>query len=718
MVTAADMPEVSAKLSEIEEGAAVNYGFYSRNVMAREKALYKGHTVAAVAAVSGHIAEEALTLIEVDYEVLEPVFTAEEAMKDDAPILHERLVTMADAAFRGGGYADDDVERPSNVANHFEFKLGEPEQGFAEADVVVEREYHTRPVHQGYIEPHSATAYWGTDGLVTIWTSSQGHFALRDHTSSMLELPVSQVKIIPMEIGGGFGGKGQGGCYLEPVAAVLSRKTGHPVKLSMTRTDVFLGTGPTSAGHIKIKIGARNDGKMVAADARLVFEAGAFPGSPVASGTRTIFGPYDIQNAYLEAMDVVVNTQKVAAYRAPGSPIASFAAETVIDELCEKLGMDPIEMRLLNASKEGTRQVVGPVFQRIGNVEVLQAARDHDHNKTPVSPDGPDGKKRGRGVASGAWMNGTGPASAVASVNADGTVSLLEGSPDIGGSRAVAAMHVAEVLGIGAEDVKPSIGDTAAIGYSTGAGGSGVTYKTGTAVYEAAQDVKRQMIARAATIWDADQNDIEYSDRGLLSHKSDPELRMTFAELGGQAERHRRSHCWAGGGQPVQGGKRLRRPHGGRGSGPGDGQGGHTAIHHLPGRGNGHTSLLRGGPDAGRGRPGHRLGPQRRVLHERRRADAELQLPGLQDAHLTGPAHDRHGDNRGAQPWPSLWRQGSGRGFPGPAHGGGGQCDTRRNRGQNDPAPHEPRGHTGNHVGTRGLTVERFTVGATGWSPI
>ena len=531
VVTAADMPEVSAKLSEIEEGAAVNYGFYSRNVMAREKALYKGHTVAAVAATSAHVAEEALALIDVDYEVLEPVFTAEEAMKNDAPILHERLVTMADAAFRGGGYADDDVERPSNVANHFEFKLGEPEQGLSEADVVVEREYHTRPVHQGYIEPHSATAYWGTDGLVTIWTSSQGHFALRDHTSSMLELPVSQVKIIPMEIGGGFGGKGQGGCYLEPVAAMLSRKTGHPVKLSMTRTDVFLGTGPTSAGHIKIKIGARNDGKITAAEARLVFEAGAFPGSPVASGTRTIFGPYDIQNAYLEAMDVVVNTQKVAAYRAPGSPIASFAAETVIDELCEKLGMDPIEMRLLNASKEGTRQVVGPVFQRIGNVEVLQAARDHDHNKTPVSPDGPDGKRRGRGVASGAWMNGTGPASAVASVHADGTVSLLEGSPDIGGSRAVAAMHVAEVLGIGAEDVKPAIGDTAAIGYSSGAGGSGVTFKTGTAVYEAAQDVKRQMIARAATIWDADPEDIEYSDRGLVSHKSDPELRMTFAEL-------------------------------------------------------------------------------------------------------------------------------------------------------------------------------------------
>ena len=423
VVTAADLPETSASLADLEEGAMVNYGFYSRNVMAREKALYRGHAVAAVAAVDSQTAEEALALIDVEYEVLPPVLNARDAMKEDAPILHERLLTMSTPAFRVGAYGDADTPEGTNVANHFEFRLGDPDEGFQEADVVVEREYHTRSVHQGYIEPHSATARWSADGTVTIWTSSQGHFALRDHTATIMGLPVSKVTIIPMEIGGGFGGKGQGGCYIEPVVAALSRKTGQPVKLTMTREEVFEGTGPTSAGHIRVKMGATREGRITAAEASLTYEAGAFPGSPVPSGCRTIFGPYDIDNVYVEGYDVVVNTQKTAAYRAPGSPAAAFAAESVVDELCEKLEMDSIEFRLLNASKEGTRQAAGPAYRRIGNVEMLQAAREHPHTSAPL-----DGPNRGRGVANGAWFNGTGPASAIAGVNADGTVSLVEGS--------------------------------------------------------------------------------------------------------------------------------------------------------------------------------------------------------------------------------------------------------------------------------------------------
>ncbi|MCE2405822.1 MAG: xanthine dehydrogenase family protein molybdopterin-binding subunit [Dehalococcoidia bacterium] len=528
VVTAADLPEASASLADLEEGAMVNYGFYSRNVLAREKALYRGHAVAAVAAVDPQVAEEALGLLDVDYEVLAPVLNARDAMKEDAPILHERLLTMSSPAFRVGGYGDADAPRGTNVANHFEFRLGEPEEGFRQADVVVEREYHTRPVHQGYIEPHSATARWSSDGTVTIWTSSQGHFALRDHTATIMGLPVSKVTIIPMEIGGGFGGKGQGGCYIEPVVAALSRKTAQPVKLTMTREEVFEGTGPTSASHIRVKMGSTRGGRITAAEASLTYEAGAFPGSPAPSGCRTIFGPYDIDNVYIEGYDVVVNTQKTAAYRAPGSPTAAFAAETVVDELCEKLKMDPIEFRLLNASKEGTRQAAGPAFRRIGNVEMLQAAKDHPHSSAPL-----EGPNRGRGVANGAWFNGTGPASAIAGVNADGTVSLVEGSPDIGGSRAVAAMHLAEVLGIAPEDVTPTIADTDSIGYSSGAGGSGVTFKTGRACYEAALDVRRQMIDRAAAIWDVSPEDVDYVD-AVLRHRSDPELRMTFKELAAQ----------------------------------------------------------------------------------------------------------------------------------------------------------------------------------------
>ena len=527
VVTSADLPEPSAKLSDQEEGAVVNYGFYSRNVLAREKALYRGHAVAAVAATSPHLAEEALSLIDVDYEVLSPVLNAYDAMVENAPILHERLLTLSSPAFRVGAYGDSDTEKGTNVANHFEFRLGDVEKGFQEADIVVEGEYRTKAVHQGYIEPHSAAASWNADGNVTIWCSSQGHFALRDHTATILGLPVSRVKIIPMEIGGGFGGKGQGGCYLEPVAATLSRKSGQPVKATMNRAEVFEGTGPTAATHIRVKMGVTNEGRITAAEAHLIYEAGAFPGSPVPSACRTMFAPYDIPNAFIEGYDVVVNTQKTAAYRAPGSPAAAFAAESLIDELCGKLSIDPIEFRLRNASKEGTRQAAGPAFRRIGNVEMLQAAKDHPHWSSPLK-----GPYRGRGMANGSWFNSTGPASAVASVNSDGTVSLVEGSPDIGGSRAVAAMHLAEVLGIAAEDVRPSIADTDSIGYSSGAGGSGVAFKTGIACYEAGQDVIRQMIERAARIWDVKSQDVEYKS-GVLEHVEDPELRLSFKQLAG-----------------------------------------------------------------------------------------------------------------------------------------------------------------------------------------
>ena len=395
VVTSVDFPDVSAEIADQEEGATVNYGFYSRNVMAREKALYVGHAVAAVAATSAGAAEEALAALDVDYEVLPPVLNADDAMRDDAPLLHDRLVTLANPNLRQGGWGDSEG-KPSNVSNRFEFRLGDSDAGFAEADVIVEREFHTRPVHQGYIEPHSATAQWSTDGSVTIWASSQGHFALRDHTAAILGVNVSRLKIVPMEIGGGFGGKGQGGCYLEPVVAALSRKCGQPVKVAMTRGEVFEGTGPTSASHIRVKLGATREGKLVAADCTLVYEAGAFPGSPVPSGCRTMLAPYEVANSFIEGIDVVVNSQKAAAYRAPGSPTAAFAAESVIDEICEQLGMDPVEFRLLNAAKEGSRQPTGPVFRKIGFVETLQAAQEHPHLSQPLT-----GPNRGRGVAAG-----------------------------------------------------------------------------------------------------------------------------------------------------------------------------------------------------------------------------------------------------------------------------------------------------------------------------
>jgi xanthine dehydrogenase molybdenum-binding subunit len=524
VVTSAELPQPSGKVTDLGEGAMINPRFMSNNCLAKDKVLYKGHAVAAVAATSAHIAEEALALIDVDYEVLPAVLDARDAMREDAPILHERLMSLANPNIRPGGFREeDDNSRPSNIANHFVFEIGDIEQGFREADVVVEGEYHTSPVHQGYIEPHSATALWQADGNLTIWCSSQGHFAMREQTARTLGLPVSKVKVIPMEIGGGFGAKTL--IYLEPVAALLSKKTGRPVKLAMSRTEVFQGTGPTSGTHTRVKIGAKKDGRITAVDATLIYEAGAFPGSPVNPGSQCMFAPYDIPNARVEGYDVVVNKPKSAAYRAPGAPAAAFASESTIDEVCEKLGMDPLEFRLINGAKEGTRRVTGLRLPRIGYLETLQAAKAHPHYNTPL-----EGPNRGRGVASGYWHNNTGPASATVSVNPDGTVSLLEGSVDIGGSRASAAMHVAEVLGLAYEEVKPTIGDTDSIGFTSQTGGSSATFKTGWACYEAAQDVKRQMIERAAKIWEVDAADVEY-ERGVLTYNKNDELRMTFKEL-------------------------------------------------------------------------------------------------------------------------------------------------------------------------------------------
>ncbi len=487
--------------------------------MATEKVLYKGHPVAAVAAISPHIADEAVSLIEVEYEVLPSVSTAPEAMAAGAPILHDDVRTKEGGEEKPGA---------TNVADHIQYKKGDVEAGFAKADIVVEREFNTSTVHQGYIEPHSCTVFWNKDGKVDIWNSSQAPFDVRDATAGILGVPLSDVKLTPMEIGGGFGGKWEP--YVEPVAAILSKKTGRPVANAMTRAEDLEATGPTPGSYVKVKMGVTNEGKIVAGQAHIAFEAGGYPGSPVDAACQCVFAPYDIENAIVDGYDVVVNKPKSAAYRAPGATHAELASEAVVDELAEKLGLDPIEFRLANAAKEGTRRVDGPLFPRIGCVEVLEAMKNHPHYTAPL-----EGPNRGRGVAIGFWFNAGLQSSATINVNKNGTISLIEGSPDIGGSRTGLAMQAAEALGISAEDVHPSVVDTNSIGFTVGTGGSRVTFATGWATYLAAEDVKSQMVERAAMIWDIGKDTIEM-DKGVIKSKSDPELRMDFKELADQMD--------------------------------------------------------------------------------------------------------------------------------------------------------------------------------------
>jgi CO/xanthine dehydrogenase Mo-binding subunit len=494
VITSADFLEQKYEFIGTER-LAVNYWHMTRNIMAREKVLYVGHAVAAVAAIDRAVADSALRLIEVDYEALPHVIDVDEAMRPDAPLLFEDMIT------RGIEPAPD---KPSNISKRIEFKIGDLEAGFAAADEIVEMNFKTAPVHQGYIEPHACLARFDADGQGEIWASSQGHFVVRAHTARLLGMNIGDVLVHPAEIGGGFGGKTV--VYVEPVAAALSRKTGHPVKIVMSREDVFRATGPASGASMTVKVGVKKDGRIVAADGVFKFQAGAFPGSPVMNATMCGFAPYNIPNVRSVGYDVVSNRPKSAAYRAPGSPLSAFAVESTMDTIAARIGMDPLKFRLLNVSKVGTPTAWGPKHAHAGYADTIQVLVDHPAYTAPL------GKNQGRGVASGFWFNNGGESSASVHVNEDGSVVVANGSMDIGGSRASMAIMAAETLGIEYERVRSIVADTASIGYTHVTGGSRVTFATGIAVVEACKKVIVELCTRAAMIWDAPRDEVIWED--------------------------------------------------------------------------------------------------------------------------------------------------------------------------------------------------------------
>ena len=540
VITGRDFPEGAAESAAGGEGAT-DFRDLALNVMARDKALYHGHPVAAVAATSVRIAEEACKKIAVDYEVLTPVLSLDQALAKDAPILHERMRASGDEPLPEG---------PTNLASRREMGRGDVAAGFAAADAVVEREFRTPMVHQGYIEPHAVLARTGEDGRAVVYCCTQGPFMVRAFSAKVLGVATDTIKVVPTEIGGGFGGKTT--VYLEPLAILLSRKSGRPVKMVMTREEVFRATGPTSGTHIRVKMGAKRDGTLTAAEAVLVYEAGAFKGSPVGAAMMTVFAPYKLANVRIEGWDVVVNKPKVAAYRAPGAPMAALATETVMDELARKLGQDPIDFRLVNAAHEGVQATYGPKFRAIGFVESLRAAKAHPHYRAPL------GANQGRGVACGFWFNAGLSSSANVSINEDGSAVVMSGCPDIGGSRASLALMAAEELGIPVEQVRPVVVDTESIGFNDLTGGSRVTFATGMAVIEAARDVVNQLRARAAKTWEVELDAVAWNEGRAVAvngaeGKHEP---LTLRQLAARA---------AATGGPISGRASLTA----RGAGPG-----------------------------------------------------------------------------------------------------------------------------------------------------
>jgi CO/xanthine dehydrogenase Mo-binding subunit len=518
VVTAEDFPNLDNKHALMGEAGLVNLAHLGANCLAKGKVLYRGQAVAAVAAANPHLAAEAAAKIRVDYEGLPSVTWVLDAMKEGTPLLHEDLRT--DSMGKKG-------EEPTNVAVHLQFEKGDVAEGFRQADLVVEREFRTASVHQGYIEPHAAVAMWNEDGRLKIWSATQGAFNCRQQVAELLQIPVSQCLVVPCEIGGGFGGKIA--VYLEPVAALLSRKCGRPVKMVMQRNEVFEGTGPTPGSFVRIKLGATKDGTLTAGEVWLAYDCGAFPGGVIGPGCMCVFSCYDLPHARVDGYDVCNNKPKTQAYRAPGATQAAFACEQVIDELAERLGLDPIEFRLRNAAKAGTRRVDGPTYPRVGLVECLQAARASDHWNAPLT-----GPNRGRGIAAGFWFNIGGASSCSASVQDDGRVTLVEGSTDIGGTRTSIAMQLAETLGIAAEDVRPQVADTDSVGYTFLTGGSRVTFATGLAAYQLGLDLQEQMKQRAAAIWECDPAAIRVED-GVYRHDGQS---LTFPQLAAKIAEH------------------------------------------------------------------------------------------------------------------------------------------------------------------------------------
>lgn len=488
----------------------------ARGCMAREKVLYTGHPVAAVAAASQSVAMAALKLIEVDYDVLPHVIDVDEAMAPDAPILHDWVNT-------------DGIDGPTNISNIMTVKTGDVEQGFAEADLVIERDFKSAAVHQGYIEPQACVVSYKPDAQSTIWSSSQGQFMVRGMTAKIAGMATGDIKAIPAEIGGGFGGKTI--IFLEPVAMVLSKKCGRPVKMQNSREDVFQSTGPAAGMSASLKVGVTKDGKLTAVSGAYNFQAGCYPGSPVGRACHFSFSCYDIPNADLKGLDVVSNRPNVSAYRAPGAPQGNYVFEAILDEIAEELDIDPWELRLRNALSADKPTIYGAKIGQAGIQECIDSVRSHPNAKAELGPN------QGRGIAIGYWGNAGGESSAQLNINEDGSALIITGHPDIGGSRASMVNIVAEKLGIDYRNVSAQIGDTNNVGISAVTGGSRVTFAAGIVVDEATDQVIETLKGRAASIWGIEADAVEWSDgaahpAGSNAGEFDP---LTLSQLAAKA---------------------------------------------------------------------------------------------------------------------------------------------------------------------------------------
>jgi CO/xanthine dehydrogenase Mo-binding subunit len=499
----------------------------ARHLLARDKVIYAGQPVAIVVAESPYVAADAAALVEVEYDELPAVVDPLAAMTPEAPVIRPKELEgeWAEAGMHAtvSGGEELDVRRlPANVTNAVRFQRGDVMQGFASADVVIERTYRTPFVHQAYLEPHASVAVPRPDGGVTIYTTTQGQFYCRNVTATTLGLPHEMVTIVPMEVGGGFGGKT---VLLEPLVAAIALRLGRPVKLVLTRTEEFLLATPAPAAIFELRAGARRDGTLTALRARVIFDSGAYPGAPVTIALLLLGGTYRWEHLDLLGYEVLTNKPGTGAYRAPGVPQATFALEQLIDELARAIGQDPLELRLRNAARTGDLQPNGVPWPPIGLVDVLERARQH-----PLWRSRQRRPNEGWGIAVGGWPGGIEPCAANIRLNHDGTFTVTLGAIDITGTHTVLAMIAAEVLEQPVERIRVKLLPTDGAPYAGMSGGSKITYTVGLAVQAAAEDAKRQLLEIAANELEAAPEDLELVD-GAIRVRGMPDRQITLSEI-------------------------------------------------------------------------------------------------------------------------------------------------------------------------------------------
>ncbi|HXF82396.1 MAG TPA: xanthine dehydrogenase family protein molybdopterin-binding subunit [bacterium] len=517
------VPGVVAVVTEEDLPEGVSSDLLAR----RGEALYCGHPVAVVLGDTETAAADGLDRLAAgtEFEVLPAVLDPRAAMRADAPLVRSDAGDDEEAA----AHAAVDVkagaqeQRPRNVPTTYTFRRGDVAAGFAEADLIVERTYTTQRVHQAYLEPHAAVAAIDpvTRG-VTVYTSTQAAFYVRQQTAKALRYPESRVKVVPMTVGGAFGGKFK---LLEPLAAALAVAYRRPVRVVLTRREDFLLANPGPESEIWLKTGARRDGTLVALQARIVFDAGAEAGAPASIAAVLLGGYYRTPHLLIEAMEVLTHKPPNGAYRAPGAPQATFAIESQMNILAEQLGLDPIELRLRNCSAPGDPMPNGRPWPKMGLRQVLETLRDHPKYRQRARAPGV-----GYGVAVGGWTGGVESASACLRANTDGTFQVVLGMVDITGTATTMALIAAEALGVSPEQIEVVIADTDQAPYAGASGGSKITYTVGPAVKAAAEDARRQILAIAASELEARPEDLEIAE-GAVRVRGTPQRQIALAEV-------------------------------------------------------------------------------------------------------------------------------------------------------------------------------------------